>query len=427
MQNISDQQKICVIGLGYVGLPLFVLAAQNNYSVLGIDLDKDKIDNLKYGKSYNQEISDYDIQTFLTKDFVTISTDYSGLSSCDVIVVCVPTPLSAKGKPDYSLLSRAVDEIALRLRQGQLVIIESTVAPGTTKNLVLSRLQAGGLSVGTDFFLSYSPERIDPGNKSYKLNNIPKLAAGATHICRLLAQNFYSSLGLTVIPVPSLAVAEMAKLLENTYRDVNIALVNEMAQICHANNINIWDVINAAATKPFGFHAFYPGVGVGGHCVPIDSVYFTHWAWEKGTSAKLCELARKINTEMPSYITNIIINTLAASNKILRGSKILILGVSYKKDTNDVRESSALKLITQLQMEGAQVSFHDPMVESIEINSTILHRVTPDSNFISQQDCVVLALAHSAYNLSGIYSASTSIIDLTNAMADYPENRLTRL
>ncbi|MBS4032189.1 MAG: nucleotide sugar dehydrogenase [Clostridiales bacterium] len=427
MLNFAYQQKVAVIGLGYVGLPLLILAAHKGYSVLGIDLDKERIASLKKGKSYNPEISDNDLQTIFEKDLIKVSTDYSELPSCDVIVVCVHTPLSSDRKPDYSYLVNAVREIAFRLRQGQLIIVESTVAPGTTSTLVQSHLQTCGFVAGTHYFLSYSPERIDPGNKEFKLNTIPKLVAGFTPTCQLLANKFYDSLGLTVVPVRTLATAEMAKLLENTYRDINIALVNEMAQVCRTNNINIWEVINAAATKPFGFQAFYPGPGVGGHCVPVDSVYYTSWARESGTPAKLAELARKVNAEMPQYVTSIIRQTLAATNKIISGSKILVLGVTYKKDTDDVRESSIIKLIDQLQVEGAQVSFHDPLVESINTNSTELQRITLNVNSISQQDCVVLAIAHSAYNMSWLYSVSPVMIDLTNAMADYPNNKLSKL
>lgn len=418
------QQKIGVIGLGYVGLPLLLLAAYKGYSVLGIDLDEERIASLENGKSYTTEISDNELQTIFQKNVIEVSTDYSQLPSCDVIVVCVPTPLSSERKPDYSHLVSAVSEISARLRQGQIIIIESTVAPGTTDTLVLSHLQAGGLVAGTHFFLSYSPERIDPGNKEFTLNRIPKLVAGFTSTCQLLAQKFYDSLGLTVVPVRTLAIAEMAKLLENTYRDVNIALINEMAQVCQANNINIWEVINAAATKPFGFQAFYPGPGVGGHCVPVDSVYYTCWARENGTPAKLAELARKVNTEMPQYVTGVIRDTLAASGISMRGSKILVLGVSYKKDTYDVRESPVIKLIDLLKLGGAQVSFHDPFIESINVNSTEQRRIALDIDSVSHQDCVVLAMAHSAYNLSWLFTVSRVLIDLTNAMSDYPINKL---
>lgn len=421
------KQKVGIVGLGYVGLPLLLLAAFKGNSVLGIDLDKERIASLENRISYSPEISDNDLLTIFKKDLIMVSTDYSELPSCDVIVVCVPTPLSSDRKPDYSHLVSAIKEITSRLRQGQLIIVESTVAPGTTNTLVLSHLQAEGLKAGIDFFLSYSPERIDPGNKEFRLNTIQKLVAGFTPTCQLLAQRFYESLGLTVVPVGTMAIAEMAKLLENTYRDVNIALVNEMAQVCRATNINIWEVIDAAATKPFGFQAFYPGPGVGGHCVPVDSVYYTTWARENGTPAELAELARKINAHMPQYVTDIIRETLASSEKTMSGSKILVLGVSYKKDTQDVRESSVVKLIEQLQLEGVQISFHDPFVESIQVNSAKLQRIVLDKDSVSQQDCVVLATAHSAYNLSWLYSVSPVMIDLTNAMADYSNIKLTNL
>ncbi|MDW7650440.1 MAG: nucleotide sugar dehydrogenase [Bacillota bacterium] len=419
----SYSAKIAVVGLGYVGLPLACLTGIKGYSVLGIDLDRDKIASLRQGKSYISDIPDMDLKKLIDRKVIQFNSGYNELSSCDVIVICVPTPLDAACNPDYSFLLDAVREISLTLRREQLVIVESTVAPGTTEGKILPLLQNKGLAAGSDFFLSYSPERLDPGNKSFGVSNIPKLVAGLTPACRNLACRFYEQLGLTVVPVAALAAAELSKLLENTYRDVNIALVNEMAQVCRANGIDIWQVVDAAATKPFGFQSFYPGPGVGGHCIPVDSVYYTSWARNRGTPAKLAELARRINAAMPDYITGLIRETLAAANKSLNESKVLILGVTYKRDVNDIRESAVIKLIKKLQKGGAQITFHDPLVKKIKINRADLHSVPLGEDTLLRQDCVILAVDHSAFDISWLDAVSPVLVDLTNALAEHQKVR----
>jgi UDP-N-acetyl-D-glucosamine dehydrogenase len=418
--------KIGVVGLGYVGLPLAVLAGQIGYHTVGVDQDKRKTDRIRAGSSYIRDIEDQEIRKLVDKGLLDVSSCYGELSSCDVIIICVPTPLADDGKPDYSYLISAVKDISAILQPGQLVIVESTVAPGTTVEVTLPYLEESGLIAGVDFFLSYSPERVDPGNKSFRLYNTPKLVAGFTSACQSRAGRVYLSLGLSVVPVSHLAVAEMAKLLENTYRDINIAFINEMTQICRAYGINIWEVINAAATKPFGYQPFYPGPGVGGHCIPVDSVYYTYWAREGSTPAKLAEHARRVNLGMPHYVAEFIKETLQDAGKNISDSKILLLGVTYKKDIDDIRESPALHLIDLLQSKGAKVSFHDPAVETIQVKTGTMHKVVLEKQ-ASRQDCVVLAVAHSAYNLDWLYANCPMIVDLTNRMANYPQDKVHKL
>lgn len=418
---------IGVIGLGYVGLPLAVLSGQHGYYVRGIDQDKGRAGSVLAGKSYITDIDDEEILSLVRQNKLQISTDYADLKSCDIIAVCVPTPLTPQYNPDYSYLESAVRGIAAALRRGQLIIVESTVAPGTTSGMILPLLEATGLRVGRDFYLSYSPERIDPGNKNYSLHNIQKLVSGLTSMCQSLASRFYEKLGITAVPVPTVVAAEMAKLLENTYRDINIAFINEMAQVCRRQGIDIWEVIAAASTKPFGFQSFYPGPGVGGHCIPVDSIYYTSWARANGTAAELAEHARRVNAGRPLYIKGIVAETLQAAGKTLFGSKILVLGVTYKKDIADMRESPALKLIDLLREEGADVSFHDPSVEKIRSHSEELQRIGLHEDTLAAQDCVVLAVAHSAYNPAWLYANSRVIVDLANGFAGYAQDKITKL
>jgi UDP-N-acetyl-D-glucosamine dehydrogenase len=402
--------RIGVIGLGYVGLPLAVLAGLKGYSVVGIEQDRERIDSLREGMSYIPDIADRDLQHLLNNKRIEFSDDYVKLSSCDVIVICVPTPLTTDGKPDYSCLVSAATRISAVLRQE--TACDCGEYCGTGHNAGYNPADSSGRrDDGRErLFISYSPERLDPGNIEYSLSNIPKLVAGLTPSCQSSACFFYESLGLTVVPVRSIAAAEMAKLLENTYRDVNIALVNEMAQVCRRNNIDIWEVVEAASSKPFGFQAFYPGPGVGGHCVPVDSVYYTSWARASGKPAELAEKARRINASMPQFVAGIISETLAEAGKTVAGSKILVLGMTYKKDTNDARESPVIKLVEHLKAEGATMAFHDPFVEKIASSPAHLARIDLNDSTVSGQDCVVLAVAHSVYNLSWLYSKSPVLL-----------------
>jgi UDP-N-acetyl-D-glucosamine dehydrogenase len=427
LNKIENREiRVGVVGLGYVGLPLAVLAGQKGFQVLGVDQNSDKVAGIQAGFSGIRDISDEDIRPLLAAGQFIVSTKYHRLAECDVIIICVPTPLSAGGVPDYSILHNAVQEIAAVLQPGQLVILESTVAPGTTGKAVLSRLEKNGLKAGRDFCLAYSPERIDPGNPEYRLQNIPKLVAGYTPLCKKLACAIYQALGMPVIPVSNLAVAEMAKLLENTYRDINIAFINEMAQVCRPHNISIWEVIRAAATKPFGYQSFYPGSGVGGHCIPVDSIYYTSWARSGGHPALLAEHARRINLSMPGYVAEIVSLALQDTGKKISGSKILILGVTYKKDTDDIRESPVLPLIEQLTGAGSMVSYHDPTVPSLRVSSGEMKR-SELAEAVGEQDCIVLAVAHSEYCPRWLFAQSRLIVDLTNRMEGFPRNRIYTL
>ncbi|WP_366924157.1 nucleotide sugar dehydrogenase [Metallumcola ferriviriculae] len=406
--------QIGVIGLGYVGLPLAHACVKSGYSVMGIDTDLQKVAKLNKGQSYIADLCDADVASLFGGGKFSVSSHYGTLKSCDIIFICVPTPLNKEGQPDYNLLFKAVESTAEILSPSQLIVVESTVAPQTTEKNILPRLSKKGLLVGEDFFLAYSPERIDPGNSAYNLANTPKLVAGVTENCTKLTQNIYEQLGMFVVTVSSPAVAEMAKILENTYRDVNIALVNEMAQICSENGIDIWEVVSAAATKPYGYQAFYPGPGVGGHCIPVDSVYYTDWAQNGKIGASLVRHARDINAAMSKYVVDSLSTVLLNNGRQLSGSKVLVLGVTYKRDINDQRESPAVKLIELLSRRGALVSYHDPYVEEIKVNGRALHCSRFDKRLLNEQDCVVMAVAHKWYDLRNLSSSCALIFDLTN-------------
>lgn len=418
---IQKTAIIGIIGLGYVGLPLAVLCAKKGYKVIGIDSDKEKIKKLQEGNSYITDVSNTETSSLIEKDILQVSNNYELVSDCDIVIICVPTPLLENNSPDYSYLFNAVDEIAKKLRYGQMIIVESTIAPGTTVEEILPRLTKG-LEIGKDFHFVFSPERIDPANQLYRLENTPKLVAGVTCQCQTLGENLYSQLGISTVSVSSPLIAEMSKILENTYRDVNIALINEMTEFCHLKGIDIWEVIEAASTKPFGFQAFYPGPGVGGFCIPKDTIYYIHSAHERGMSDLLAQQARKINTLMPKYVIKRLKSILDQEGKELAGSKILMLGVTYKKDINDVRHSPSITIMKNLVAEGAIVSYHDPYVEQIAIENTILDCTKLDEENVSNKDCIVLAVSHSNYDLAWLNITCPLIFDLTNVMSPYTKN-----
>lgn len=412
--NFKMKRKVGVVGLGYVGLPFAIHCSKRGYPVIGFDQDIRKVDTLKHGASYISYISDEEIKGFAEQN--TVTCNFEDLNLCDIIVVCVPTPLTPDHKPDYSHLDAAAGDIAARMRKGQLIIVESTVECGTTTGRILPVLESSGLQAGRDFFLAFSPERVDPGNQLYSLENTPKLVSGATAGCLNLARAFYEELGMLVVTVSSPEIAEMAKLLENTYRDVNIAFINELADICRHKGISVWEVIDAASTKPYGFQTFYPGPGVGGHCIPVDSIYYTHSARHLGVSAVLAETARIINATQPLRVVQRLELLLNSRGKQLAKSKILLLGVTYKKDINDVRESPSLEIFEMLLSKNAQVSYHDPFIENISISSGDVKRIKLSRNFIQEQDCVVVAVGHSEYNWTWLKKHSPLIFDLTNTI-----------
>lgn len=410
--------KIGIIGLGYVGLPLALLCIEKGFSVTGFDTDNKKLELLNIGKSYITDVSDQEITEAKNTGRLEITSEVFKMAECDILAVCVPTPLKKNKTPNYTYLFSALTNAAEYLRKGQLVIVESTIVPTTSRDKIIPILESGGLVAGTDFYYSFSPERIDPGNESFNVSKIPKLVSGFSEECMHMAARFYKQLGINVYEVPSLEVAEMAKILENTYRDVNIALVNQMARICHDYEINIWDVIDAAASKPFGFSRFQPGPGVGGHCIPKDSTLYTYFAKRHGLNATLAECSRKINDGMPAYIVSRLEELLSERNKIIKGSRVLILGITYKKDVNDIRESPAFDIIDKLASKGAKVSYHDPFIKKIKTAKVHLESISTED--ISQEyDCIILCVAHNFYN-SLSYPENACIFDLTNTLKNKP-------
>lgn len=412
---LSKLARVAIVGLGYVGLPLAILCVKKGFEVIGIDIDENKISTLNNGRSYISEISDIQVKSTIHSNRLSLTCNFSAISTCDIIIICVPTPLTSEGKPNYSFLFNSIESIAQNLGKEKLIIVESTIIPNTTRNSIIPKLEKSGFKVGKDFFLAFSPERIDPGNSSYQLQNTCKLVSGYSIECRKLTELFYNQLNINTFAVNSLEVAEMSKILENTYRDVNIALINEMAQICHTRGLNIWDVIEAASTKPFGFQQFYPGPGVGGHCIPKDSTFYVYWAKKARENATLAECARRINDSMPHYIITRLEELLAKKEKIISGSNILILGVTYKNDVNDLRQSPAVKIIELLLSKGALISFHDPYIKQLCINESLFKSVDFEILNKAKQDCIVMAVAHNCYRNFQNYNANI-IFDLTNTI-----------
>src|ERR1043165_3774563 len=364
--------KTGIIGLGYVGLPLAVEMAKTGFQVTGIDLSQEKVNALNRGVSYIPDVPSQTVESFVAADRLRATQSLAAVAELDTINICVPTPLRKNKDPELSYIIAAVEVIRNHIRAGQLIILESTTYPGTTREVVLPILEESGLKAGSDFFLAYSPGRVDPGNSLFHTQNIPKVVGGITARCAETAVFFYRQYIDNVFSVSSTDCAEMVKLLENTFRSVNIALANEMALPCHSFGINVWEVIEAAKTKPFGFMPFYPGPGLGGHCIPVDPYYLTWKARMKGCEPRLIELAGHINSQMPAFVVRGIADALNTQRKCLNGAKILALGVAYKRDTNDVRESPALQILAGLDEKGAAIQYTDPYIPSIQINEKTL-------------------------------------------------------
>ena len=401
---------VAVIGLGYVGLPLAARAVECGLTVIGVDVSRVVVDGLRAGRSHVDDISDAQVQRMLDQGFRPLLTDDA--PTADVHVICVPTPLGADGGPDLTAVRSAGAWIARKLKPGALVILESTSYPGTTEDVLLPILQESGLQGGRDFHLAFSPERIDPGRSTHSYRTVPKVVGGLTPACRDAAVAFYSPLVDTVITTRGLREAEMAKLLENTYRHINIALVNEMARFCHELDIDLWDVIAAAKSKPFGFQAFYPGPGVGGHCIPIDPNYLSYQVQAKlGYPFRFVELAQEINAGMPSYVVRRIQDALNDEGKALRGSRILLLGVTYKPDIADQRESPAKPIAIELRDKGAHVEFHDPHVTTWRLGAESLTCVDNLDVALESADLVVLLQNHSAYDVDRILASAPRLFD----------------
>jgi UDP-N-acetyl-D-glucosamine dehydrogenase len=407
-----------VIGLGYVGLPLALEIAAAGFKVVGIDLDQNKIARLKEGQSYIGDVSNKTIADAIKTGRFTPSLDFSSLHDVDTVSICVPTPLSKSRDPDISFILSATEKIRKYLHAGQLIVLESTTYPGTTDELILPELESSGLRVGKDFFLAFSPERIDPGNTAFNTHNTPKIVGGITAECTEIAHVFYSQFIERVIPVSSTKCAEMVKLLENTFRSVNIGMVNELALMCDVLGVDVYEVIDAAATKPFGFIPFYPGPGLGGHCIPIDPHYLAWKLKALNFQARFIGLAAEINGMMPSVVTTLVGEGLNRFSKSIRGSKVLILGVAYKKNVSDCRESPALDVMRMLIEKGAILSYNDPFVTTLRMNGNTLKSVELTSTNIESQDCIIILTDHSTYDFRRIIDASKLVVDTRNATKD---------
>ena len=416
-EKILDRSaKIGVIGLGYVGLPLAVEFGKAGYTVLGIDVDKGRVDNVKARHSYIQDVSDADMGGLVAAGKLVATTDYTVLKQIDAVSVCVPTPLRKTRDPDIQCIVDCTAKIRECIHPQMLVVLESTTYPGTTEEILLTEFENSGLKVGRDFYLAFSPERVDPGNPVYGTRNTPKIIGGVTPTCTDLAQLLYSNVVERVITVSSTRSAEMVKLLENTFRAVNIGLVNEIAIICDKLGIDVWEVIDAAASKPFGFMPFYPGPGLGGHCIPIDPLYLSWKLKSFNYNARFIELASEINTHMPEYVTTKIARVLNRRKKAVHGSRILVLGAAYKKDITDVRESPSLDVIKLLYEEGAEVDYSDPFVPELHLDRTTLRSVPLTAENLRRYDCAVVVTDHTCFDYGLIVRESALVVDCRNAV-----------
>ena len=409
----SRTAYVSVIGLGYVGLPLAVVFAEAGHRVIGIDVDDRKVDAIKRGESYIEDIPSERIESLVREGLLNATTDYSVLMSCDTVSICVPTPLNKTGDPDVSYIIHAAEQIAKYLHRGMAVVLESTTYPGTSSEVILPRLQENGanLEVGVDFFLCFSPERVDPGRTDWMTSNTPKVMGGTTSNCLKVGRTLYESAIERIVPVSSTEAAEMVKLLENTFRAVNIGLVNEILLMCDRLGLDAWEVIDAAGTKPFGFMKFTPGPGLGGHCIPIDPLYLSWKMQTLNYRARFIELASEINTEMPRYWVQKVQDVLNEASKAVRGSRVLVLGVAYKKDVSDIRESPALDIIHLLQEKGATVEYHDPHVAAFQHEGMAMEGVKDLDAAIDAADCVVIATDHSAYDWAHIHCKVHLLVD----------------
>lgn len=409
-------RRLVIVGLGYVGLPLAQEAVASGLKVTGFDVSVPAVDGLNAGRSHVDDLSEDDIATMLANGF-SATTDPSCIADADVVVICVPTPLRDDTTPDLRAVESSAASIAANMTADTLVVLESTTYPGTTDDVVRPILEEGsGLTAGTDFALAYSPERIDPGNPQYGLRNTPKVVGGFTAACTERAVAFYGLVVDTVVPTTGTREAEMAKLLENTYRHVNIALVNEMAIFSHDLNIDLWAAIDAAKTKPFGFQAFYPGPGVGGHCIPIDPNYLSYAVRSLGYQFRFVELAQEVSGRMPAYVAARAQNLLNDHRKPVNGSKILLLGVAYKADISDQRETPARPLVTRLRAMGADVSFFDPYVEAFEVDGTAVPRHDDLNGAMAEADLVVLVQTHKQIMAEGDFSVAKAVLDTRGAL-----------
>ena len=418
---LTKEALIGIIGMGYVGLPLVLRFCEEDFRVLGFDVDSRKVATLKRGKSYLKSISSSRISQFIRSGRFDATDDFSRLGELDCILICVPTPLTEKMEPDLQYIEKTIESVRERIRKGQLIVLESTTYPGTTEELILPRLKSGGLKVGQDFFLAFSPEREDPGNKRFTTHQIPKVVAGVTPSCQKVVTALYRQIIKKVVPVSSPRVAELTKLLENIYRSVNIALVNELKMLADRMGIDIWEVIEAASTKPFGFSPFYPGPGMGGHCIPIDPFYLSWKAREYDFTTRFIFLAGEINVHVPYYVVAKIQDALNGRGKSIKGARILILGVAYKKDVDDARESPALAIMSLLQKKGAAILYHDPYIPALPHFRKYYFRLKSSSlteKLLQGIDAAVVVTDHSCIDYSWVVKHAPLVIDTRNVTRD---------
>ena len=416
----SRRARTGVVGLGYVGLPLAVELAKAGFHATGIDLDERKIQAISEGRSYIPDVASADIAALTNAGKLDATTDFGVVKDLDTINICVPTPLRKTKDPDMSYIVSAVESIAKHLHPGLLVVLESTTYPGTTEEVVQPLLEATGLKAGEDFFIAFSPERVDPGNPTFQTHNVPKVVGGLTPDCSRLAAALYGSAIETIVPVSSTRVAEMVKLLENTFRAVNIGLVNELALMCDRMNIDVWEVVDAAKTKPFGFMAFYPGPGLGGHCIPIDPFYLSWKAKQSGFDPRFIELAGHINGGMPHYVVDKVAEALNTKRKAINGSRILVMGVAYKRDIDDMRESPALDVMGLLHEKGAQIEYADPFVPEVHGREWSgrfdIRAVNAGRGSYAKYDCVVIVTDHKTTDYEALAAEADLIVDTRNAI-----------
>jgi len=424
---MRKKSRMGVIGLGYVGLPLAVEFAKAGFHVTGIDTDTRKVGKVNAGDSYIQDVSAAELKREVRSGRLSATADFSVLREIDCVSICVPTPLRKTRDPDVSSIVNATKEIARYLHPGQLVLLESTTYPGTTDELILPMLEETGLKVGEDFFLGFSPERVDPGNKSFTTSNIPKVVGGVTQKCTQVAVEVYKTTLSRVVPVSSTRVAEMVKLLENTFRSVNIGLVNEMALMCDKMKIDVWEVIQAASSKPFGFMPFYPGPGLGGHCIPIDPFYLSWKAKLSGFEARFIELAGQVNGSMPYHVVSKVGEALNSVRKSVNGAKVLLLGVAYKADVDDSRESPALDIYQMLTSLGAEVWYSDPHISELKTERFHIKSKPLTAELLEKADCVVITTAHGAFDYKLIASKAKLIFDSRNALNGMKSAKIWRL
>lgn len=404
--NQNNTQKIAVIGLGFVGLPLACVFATKGFNVIGIDVDANKIASLNEGKSYITDVSDDTLKEVMETKKLFVTTNQDEMKQVNTIIICVPTPVNSDKSPKLDYVTSAAEEIAKRLQPGQLVVLESSTFPGTTRDIVKPILEQSGLKAGVDFYLAYSPERVDPGNDKYPIESIPKVVGGISEKCKQAIQDLYAKVYQTIVPVSSTEAAEVTKLLENTYRFINISFVNEMAILCDELGVNLWEVIEAASTKPYGYHPFYPGPGISGHCIPVDPLYLQYVFEQKGITSRFIQLSDDMNKEVVEFIVQ---RTLELADK--EKPSIFIYGLTYKKDVADIRDSRAVDIFKQLISRGAQVEYHDPLVPEVKINNEVKRSITLDKQVLERADVVLILTDHSIIPIDFIVQHAKAIYD----------------